>query len=660
MELLIVAAAAAAGYFANNPEKLPSDKYNVPGLSSGDSRNEKPETSSYLFQRLAQKRKLCKDFFPDKQQVSDEQLSDVFQQDGATSHELGSTGGIGYEMTQGLLTYSNINVLSLSSLPPELSKNGNLEEDDCGNGTGFNVRDDSGKPSTSQAVCVHDSSRSKNPLKTKHGRRHFVKPLNSIESCLVAQLCNDHTAMEDYVPSSLPSPSSRALRPLFVSDGTKIISRASRDFFNVYGGTENNKLHLASKLEKNEYLFDLPPQTNYSDFMKSMKIKKEKGQNRRYKMDSGKVFLKGSLDGTVLFCLGISMGLIASFLANTWEVEKLRELLKQTENLVQDLQEELEMKDSVTVKELTRENYQLQDRDHHTNHDGVPNSDSLGESMKNSTKQDGKESYYEKLDGGSESLSKIEAELEVELERLGLNMDAPSFDKRISDLLEVDPDFDADFAQGELIVDTKINGQAQPESESIEEKEGGSTSHYGNYAVSPRELSLRLHEVIQSRLEERVEELETALQNSQRKLKLMESGETDWKNFSNTEFRRFSTEESSLAQEDCDTKAQPLVINLSGEALDAYNEAYDELLKINGSEDEDSQSMYYANNIQEGPYLSEGNMSWGQNSATVSGSFPHLMDKKQDVSSEIFANQVTASEEHSSRFQELLDVGFRR
>ncbi|RXH94986.1 uncharacterized protein LOC126630289 [Malus sylvestris] len=38
----------------------------------------------------------------------------------------------------------------------------------------------------------------------------------------------------------------------------------------------------------------------------------------------------------------------------------------------------------------------------------------------------------------------------------------------------------------------------------------------------------------------------------------------------------------------CKTTAEPLVMNLSGEALDAYNEAYEELMKISESYEEDS------------------------------------------------------------------------
>ncbi|GLT25197.1 hypothetical protein SLA2020_003420 [Shorea laevis] len=664
MDLWVAVAAAAAGYFAKYWQNLPRDKASSLGLSSVDSIYEKPETSSYPFRRSMQGRKLREDVSPDRREVSDGKFSHIFKDDGASAAELGSSRGFDCEKIEGVVNYSNCNVLSLSSLPPELLTNENLGGDDCGNGLGGNVSDDSGKPYTSQIDVVRDSGRNRCPLKTKHTYRHFVKPLSSLESCLMAQLYNNQAKMEEYVLSSLPSPSSPSLRPLLVTDGTKLISRANRDSFSVFDGTVDNKLHLESKLEKSEYLFGVPllPKIEYLD-LKKMKVKREKGGNGRlsssYKMDkvdNEKHFLKGSHDATVLFCLGISMGLIFSCIAHRREVDKLRELLKRTENLVQDLQEEIAMKDSVTFKELANENYESQERDDNPFYDRTPNPYSSEQNMNNSTTHDEKESCHGKVDHSFESMSKIEAELEAELERLGLNMNAPSFDRRISDHVELDPDFEADFAQGELRVDM-INQQAPVESESDQDERCDSTTHSRNYAVSPRELSLRLHEVMQSRLEERVQELETALQNSQRKVKRMESEHQNyWRDFSNTEFRHFSTEESLLVDEDCNSMTQPLVMNLTGEALDAYNEAYDELMKINESEDEDSPSKEYANTHLGGEHLSEGSMSWGQNSA-ANGS-PHPMYNKKEVSSEIFASQVTTSEEHSSRFQELLDVGF--
>ena len=119
------------------------------------------------------------------------------------------------------------------------------------------------------------------------------------------------------------------------------------------------------------------------------------------------------------------------------EVDKLKELLKQNENLVQDLQEELELKDSLTVKELANEN----DESHDTSDNSISKRASDGfpfqQNIDSVTRHDGGVSYFLKVDESSESISNIEAELEVELERLGLNMNAPNLDRSLSDVIEV-------------------------------------------------------------------------------------------------------------------------------------------------------------------------------------------------------------------------------
>lgn len=139
----------------------------------------------------------------------------------------------------------------------------------------------------------------------------------------------------------------------------------------------------------------------------------------------------------MLFCLGISIGIISSFMTNKSEVDKLKELLKQTENLVQDLQEELEMKDSLTVKELADENYGSQDTCDNSITERVQNTFSSEQNIDSSTRYDSGVSYLQKAEESSESMSKIEAELEAELERLGLNMNASTLQRRLSDVVEV-------------------------------------------------------------------------------------------------------------------------------------------------------------------------------------------------------------------------------
>lgn len=139
----------------------------------------------------------------------------------------------------------------------------------------------------------------------------------------------------------------------------------------------------------------------------------------------------GTSQGALLFCLGLSLGLISSFLTNKREVDKLSDLLKQTESLVQDLQDELEMKDSLTVKELAVEDSESQDTQNDAFNNGPLHAFSSEEKLNDCDNE------YKDQKAEEESFSKIEAELEAELERLELNMSSSRLDRKISNLVEV-------------------------------------------------------------------------------------------------------------------------------------------------------------------------------------------------------------------------------
>lgn len=148
------------------------------------------------------------------------------------------------------------------------------------------------------------------------------------------------------------------------------------------------------------------------------------------------IYSSGSQDAKTLFCLGISIGIMSSFIANRREVDKLKELLKQTENLVQDLQEELEMKDSLTVKELAYENNDSLSACDNSFNDNMPKHFCLEQSKDNLAKHDGEKSFDKNAEVSIESMSQIEAELEAELVRMGLNMNSSSLERRLSDFVE--------------------------------------------------------------------------------------------------------------------------------------------------------------------------------------------------------------------------------
>lgn len=127
-------------------------------------------------------------------------------------------------------------------------------------------------------------------------------------------------------------------------------------------------------------------------------------------------------------------------LSNKTEIEKLNSLLEHNKDSVQDLQEELDMKDSLAMKELSNEGCQSQEVNCYSEIE-----ESVG-SFQNQypafnlapQERDGHDCpHFPVSAGNSESLSKIEAELEAELEILEQNMKACSLERRKSDLSKV-------------------------------------------------------------------------------------------------------------------------------------------------------------------------------------------------------------------------------
>ncbi|XP_047160451.1 uncharacterized protein LOC124830698 [Vigna umbellata] len=390
---------------------------------------------------------------------------------------------------------------------------------------------------------------------------------------------------------------SMATRSFLVGDGNQVIRRANDvDSFSGITGSEEYRLYReGNKVKDKSVLFGVPSLSKIGSSNDAKKMKINAGNERSMRLSPTSNALSGKHihtqhDASFLFSLGISFGIITSMLANKREMDKLRELLKQTENFVEDLQEELEMKDSMRVKELHNENSGSEGTYDHSFCDNELNGFSPEKHMDNFPITDCKESYGQKEEESSEAMSKIEAELEAELERLGLNMNESNPERPHSELVEHVPVLVADFAQGELQTNV-IGGKDFFHSEL--NKEDSATVVPVNYAVSPHELTLRLHEVIQSRLEGRVQELEIALENSQRKLWFMES---EHKNHSQKFFPRKASsfsEGNVLACNECEPMTEPLVMNLSDDPAGAYNGSYyEEIIKIDDFEENSPSSMH--------------------------------------------------------------------
>ncbi|KAI3970801.1 hypothetical protein MKX01_024448 [Papaver californicum] len=583
--------------------------------------------------------------------------------------EMASTSGFDDEM---LGNYDGFNILSLSSLAPGISNKMNNQE----KGKMIQGRSEGGGESCDRlpSNCrggmgsFQSYAKSGSSLRSRRARGFSAKPLSSLESCLAAQLYKEHVEMEEYVFSTFPSPSRQTVRPLVVTDGARVISRASRDSYSVHLESGESMLHNGFNVNGRDVVLGVPPVPQIGP----LEMKQKRAKGRVGKLSScktnvvGKNFMSqvssGSANGMFIFCLGITVGVMSTVVANKREVDKLHGLLKQTENLVQDLQEELEMKDSLTVKELPNEDDESQETNDHSFHNvGLTSFSSELSSLNYGDKRSDTQKL--ELEENSEMM-KIEAELEAELERLELNMQASSLEGRLYGHDELDPDLVGNIVQGELRPDM-LKGGAAFRADSDKDASGTSTTQTENvnYAVSPRTLSLRLHEIIQSRLEGRIEELESELQNSQKIVTLMEYKQQRslQRNYSNGGPRSSSQESLTLLDED-NSIAQPLVLNLSGNALDSYNESYKELLGVPLTDEEEEHTpltVHYENQINNKRLHWERNFFSNWNGTEENGSFQQVKvikeryptpmssfsDKRKTL--ERFSNEVGEFEEES-------------
>ncbi|KAK4762735.1 hypothetical protein SAY86_008503 [Trapa natans] len=253
------------------------------------------------------------------------------------------------------------------------------------------------------------------------------------------------------------SPRESALGPLSITDVTRVLSRPSSDIEMEMKSQEELSWIIRPNLP-------LRPAKNAAK--------------------------KGPSDGE-LFFLGLTIGMMTSIVTSSNQVDSLNEKLKQAKNLVKDLQEELEMKDMLTVKEIEE----------------TPKEES------SSSCCDQEEARPEDTEK-SEAMSKIEAELEAELERLELNMKTTTSDN-IFEFDELDPDMEMDIVRGGPNLG-KLGDSSDSDRDNSEACDD--LPQTPNFSVSPKELTLRLHEVIESRLKERTLELEAALEGTQMRL----------------------------------------------------------------------------------------------------------------------------------------------
>ncbi|XP_020265722.1 protein POLAR LOCALIZATION DURING ASYMMETRIC DIVISION AND REDISTRIBUTION-like [Asparagus officinalis] len=223
--------------------------------------------------------------------------------------------------------------------------------------------------------------------------------------------------------------------------------------------------------------------------------------------------------------LTVGMGLGMAFLLakSAAEFNKMRELRAEMEMLLKEIKSEVQSKDATASASESNNNILFSPP--HRRED-ISTSKSISVLSSSSeyfalqgvkcdvdSDTDSKHSI-DFANTGSLRIDEMEAELEVELERLQTNLEGEC-SSGIQHRMEVDrEDNDPSYESFSVGCEEEEN---EPRDDDIYEYNG----------VSPRELERKLHELLETRQQERIEELESALENAEQKLREKEM-ELEW------------------------------------------------------------------------------------------------------------------------------------
>ncbi|XP_022852159.1 uncharacterized protein LOC111373815 [Olea europaea var. sylvestris] len=463
MDLWIVAAAAGAGYIASNWQNFSAEKEGLAEPTSkislrSESRNllQQIRDRTCPMRRLARK-KAQKDVISEESNDKDVNLLEMDRLNGGNSvaEIASSSSGSAFENIEGHEDHSGAWLTKLS--PVHIVGESYVENSGC---------------DCAESCNFHRFSKNK----------------------LIRMCCG--YSMRSLNPSEMPA---------FVTDGRQIIRSLSNDLpvVEVEQGKEGARRENGAFLKGNDSSMTSSSLKQFESAV--IQRKPEKCPDLSRPSDSrdrasSRTFHSPGHDQMLLFFVGMTIGIISATMASKNEIENLNEQMKQTHNLVQDLHEELDHRSygtddpSLLIREPVASCSEMETNE-------LIRVDNL--------KANDKETE------NSELRSKIEAELEAELERLEHNLKASNLE-RISTVVDLDPDFEPYTMQGDLkLAVSSENYDYASESGRDGTKTATDCSQPINYAVSPRELSLRLHELIESRLEAHIKELEIALEYSE-------------------------------------------------------------------------------------------------------------------------------------------------
>ncbi|XP_027356570.1 protein POLAR LOCALIZATION DURING ASYMMETRIC DIVISION AND REDISTRIBUTION [Abrus precatorius] len=221
------------------------------------------------------------------------------------------------------------------------------------------------------------------------------------------------------------------------------------------------------------------------------------------------------------FKLGVGCGLLYLIAASKNEVGKMVELRKEMEMLLQNVKGELQNKDALfkPLKHSDALAFSITDiqevsssNSHLSVHSHTPyiRPESEGNVVHNGFL----ECNISEQDECAEEINELQAEFEVELQRLQMYLDGEAaFEDAQQERIDVEV--------------TVKDAQAKSHSSSLMEPQGASSDV--SFGVPPVELERRLHELLEARLQERITELESALECTTQKLIEKEIEVTWWK-----------------------------------------------------------------------------------------------------------------------------------
>lgn len=223
MDIWIVAAAAGAGYVAQHLKNFVKGKQSLSDSSCGSPTFAGSKT------------------FPIKQQIQDqnfhgdaihrEKLCQEISSVRETASQDDSVTGM---VSSGRLFDNSAN----ANLVPNLTN-------------GDSQRDNESRVHEQEMGVSYHFTKKKSSVRCRKSSGRVVKPLSSLESCLMAQLYKEQGEMEEYTFSSICPPCTPTVRPFLVTDGTRIISRASNDSFSLPNKPYTDNCFLLEKATTN-------------------------------------------------------------------------------------------------------------------------------------------------------------------------------------------------------------------------------------------------------------------------------------------------------------------------------------------------------------------------------------------------------------------------